>query len=141
MANKYAGAQGSFSAQIQAFVHQTKEDMEELFRVVVIQVGTSVIKMSPVDTGRFRGEWQFTIETPAATQNGRADPTGGAAVAEIVDGALMLQVGQTAWLVNLLPYAIPLEYGHSDQAPDGMVRLTVARFQQIVEDAARNLRH
>lgn len=141
MANKYVGAQGSFSAQIQAFVDQTKEDLEELFRVVVIEVGTSVIKMSPVDTGRFRGEWQFTIDTPAATQNGRVDPTGGAAVAEVVDGALLLQVGQTAWLVNLLPYAIPLEYGHSDQAPNGMVRLTVARFQQIVEEAARNLRH
>lgn len=157
MASKYAGAQGSFSAQIQSFVDQTKADMEELFRVVVIQIGTSIIKMSPVGNqdlwqnpsaappgyvgGRFRGEWQFSIDNPAESQNGRIDPSGGESVAELVDGALMLQVGQTAWIVNLLPYAIPLEYGHSDQAPNGMVRITVARFQQIVEEAARNLRH
>ncbi len=40
--------------------------------------------------------------------------------------------------MNNLPYAIALEYGHSDQAPGGMVRITQARFQQIVEEAIRN---
>ncbi|MBG6289529.1 HK97 gp10 family phage protein [Pseudomonas nitroreducens] len=140
MANKYAGAQGSFSAQINSFVEQTKEDLTELFQNVVIAVGTSVIKISPVDTGRFRGEWQFTIDTPAQSQNGRIDPTGNDAIADVVDGALMLQIGQTAWLVNLLPYAIPLEYGHSDQAPNGMVRITIARFQELVRKEAERIK-
>jgi hypothetical protein len=40
--------------------------------------------------------------------------------------------------VNNLPYAVPLEYGHSKQAPGGMVRITLARFQQIVDEAIRN---
>ncbi|MNT90915.1 hypothetical protein D3C72_2319290 [compost metagenome] len=47
-------------------------------------------------------------------------------------------VGQMAYLINNLPYAIPLEFGHSNQAPNGMVRVTIARFQQIVEQAIRN---
>lgn len=140
MANKYAGAQGSFSAQINSFVEQTKDEMTELFQNVVIAIGTSVIKMSPVDTGRFRGEWQFTIDTPAVAQNGRIDPSGNESIAEVVDGALMLQIGQTAWLVNLLPYAIPLEYGHSDQAPNGMVRITIARFQELVRKEAERIK-
>lgn len=140
MANKYAGVQGSFSAQIKSFVEQTKDEMTELFQNVVIAVGTSVIKISPVDTGRFRGEWQFTIDAPAQTQNGRVDPSGNEAIADVVDGALLLQIGQTAWLVNLLPYAIPLEYGHSDQAPNGMVRITVARFQEIVRKEAERIK-
>jgi nitroimidazol reductase NimA-like FMN-containing flavoprotein (pyridoxamine 5'-phosphate oxidase superfamily) len=49
-----------------------------------------------------------------------------------------LTIGQTAYLVNNLPYAVPLEYGHSKQAPGGMVRITLARFQQVVDEAIRN---
>ena len=49
-----------------------------------------------------------------------------------------MTAGQVAFIVNNLPYAIPLEYGHSTQAPNGMVRITVERFQQIVDAAARN---
>ncbi|WP_256203847.1 MULTISPECIES: hypothetical protein [unclassified Pseudomonas] len=40
--------------------------------------------------------------------------------------------------MNNLPYAIPLEYGHSTQAPAGMVRVTLANFQHIVDEAIRN---
>jgi hypothetical protein len=40
--------------------------------------------------------------------------------------------------VNNLPYGIALEYGHSKQAPSGMIRVTLARFQQIVDEAIRN---
>lgn len=140
MTTRYGGKQGSFSASIDQWVQQTKDDLEELFRAVTISIGTSVIKISPVDTGRFRGEWQFTIDSPAAAQNGRIDPEGVQAIAEVVDGALMLQVGQTAWITNLLPYAIPLEYGHSDQAPNGMVRLTMARVQEIVRQEVERIR-
>ena len=46
--------------------------------------------------------------------------------------------GQMAYIINNLPYAIPLEFGHSTQAPGGMVRVTVARFQRIVLEAIRN---
>ena len=50
----------------------------------------------------------------------------------------VLYVGAFAYIINNLPYAIPLEFGHSTQAPGGMVRVTVARFQQIVQEAIRN---
>jgi len=46
-------------------------------------------------------------------------------------------VGQTVYLLNNLPYSVPLEYGHSKKAPQGMVRMTLARFQQIVDDVVR----
>ncbi|MNJ81742.1 hypothetical protein D3C77_807050 [compost metagenome] len=51
-----------------------------------------------------------------------------------------LTIGQTAFIVNNLPYAIPLEYGHSSQAPAGMVRVTLANFQRIVDEAIRKNR-
>jgi hypothetical protein len=37
-----------------------------------------------------------------------------------------------------MPYALRLEYGWSKQAPAGMVRVTVAEFQAVVNAAVTN---
>jgi hypothetical protein len=66
------------------------------------------------------------------------DPSGGVTLAKLRLQVEQLTIGQTAYIVNNLPYAAPLEYGHSKQAPGGMVRITLARFQQIVDEAIRN---
>lgn len=195
MASKYTGMNGNFAAQIQAFAKQAREAIDGTLREIVIEVGGSVIRVSPVGQpelwaqnaiateyntavaehnsalrsdpenltkagrlrpgrkihdgmdvsqpegyvgGRFRGNWQFSFEAPATGTLDRIDPTGEKTIAELVALANTLTAGQTAYIVNNLPYAIPLEYGHSSQAPSGMVRITLARFQQIVDNAARN---
>lgn len=137
MAQKYSGKQGLFSAQLETFAASTKEKMDEIFRGVVIEIGRSVIMLTAVDTGRARANWQFTIESPATSSLIAYDKAGYATVAKLVSEVQALESGQTAWIVNNLRYAIPLEYGHSDQSPNGMVRVTLARFQQIVNDAVR----
>jgi hypothetical protein len=136
--SKYAGQQGSFALQLAQFAEQAKEAIDSTLREVVIEIGNSVIRMSPVDTGRFRGNWQFSIGSPAAGTLDVADKDGSVAMARIEGDSLLFKAGETAYIVNNLPYAIPLEYGHSDQAPGGMVRVTLARFQQIIEEAVRN---
>jgi hypothetical protein len=88
--------------------------------------------------GRFRGNWQLTIGDPASGELERIDPNGAATLAAMRAQVATLTAGQTAYIVNNLPYAVPLEYGHSKQAPQGMVRVTLARFQQIVDEAVRN---
>ncbi|WP_122663504.1 HK97 gp10 family phage protein [Pseudomonas viridiflava] len=136
--NKYAGQQGSFALQLAEFAEQAKEAVDASLREIVIELGNSLIRMSPVDTGRFRGNWQFSIEAPAAGTLSTLDPTGADATARIAGDSILFKAGETAFIVNNLPYAIPLEYGHSDQAPQGMVRITQASFQQIVLEAIRN---
>ena len=37
----------------------------------------------------------------------------------------MQDLKQPIYISNALPYALPLEYGHSQQAPNGMIRVTV----------------
>lgn len=130
-------SEGSFALSLAEFAEQAKEAIDSSLREIVIEIGASVIRMSPVDTGRFRGNWQFSIGTPEQGQVDRLDKNGSAATAELVNGAIQFKAGDTAYIVNNLPYAIPLEYGHSDQAPGGMVRITLERFQQIVLEAIR----
>lgn len=146
--------EGSFALSLAEFAEQAKEAIDSSLREIVIEIGASVIRMSPVGNpddwknppppgyvgGRFRGNWQFSIGTPKTGQLDRIDPNGAETTAEIIDGAIQFKAGETAYIVNNLPYAIPLEYGWSDQAPQGFVRITLGRFQRIVEEAIKNNR-
>lgn len=138
MTSRYGGQQGSFAESLAAFAESTKAVIAEVFRSVVIEIGTSVVILSPVDTGRFKGNWQLTLDQPSLQSLDRYDKAGHETIAELVAQANQLEAGQVAYIVNNLVYGIPLEYGHSDQAPAGMVQITLARFQQIVEEAIRN---
>ena len=139
MTSRFGGLNGSFAQQLQQFRDETLETMDEVFRRVMIEIGTTVIRLSPVDTGRFRGNWQFTVDAPASASLDNLDPDGHETIAQLVADVQHLNYGQTAYLVNNLIYAIPLEYGHSGQAPAGMVRITLAGFQQMVEQAVREV--
>lgn len=134
---KYGSLSGSFAAQLQQFSAKTQEKMDAVFQDIVIEIGESVIHLSPVDTGRFKGNWQLTINAPSMISLDNYDKQGGKTLTELVRRANELTIGQKAYIVNNLRYAIPLEYGYSQQAPAGMVRVTLSRFQQIVNDAVR----
>lgn len=129
----------SFSDQIAAFARKTEAKIETAIRKIALDVFSEVILKSPVDTGRFRGNWQVAIgNVPAGTLEVE-DKTGTVTIGKVQAEVLNLKAGDTIYLVNNLPYALPLEYGHSGQAPEGMVRITVQRFKPIVEAVAREL--
>jgi hypothetical protein len=76
--------------------------------------------------GRARGNWQCSLDAPITSENGRIDPNGSAAKAEV---KATVTAGRVNYLSNNVPYIRRLEYeGHSKQAPDGMVRISLARF-------------
>jgi hypothetical protein len=86
--------------------------------------------------GRFRGNWQVGLEAAPQGETGRADKSGGKTLAA---GTLVIErfrVGmQAVYFTNNVPYAYPLEFGHSTQAPGGMVRITAADFQRHFQAA------
>ena len=110
----------------------TKTERDQNFNVNGLVAGKDYVG------GRFRGNWQFSIGTPAEGTLDQVDPVGGVTLAKLRLQVQALTAGETAYIVNNLPYGVPLEYGHSTQAPGGMVRMTLARYQQIVDEATRN---
>jgi len=138
MKAKYGGKSGSFGLDLAKFAEQATEAIDASLREIIIEVAGSLIRMSPVDSGRFRGNWQFSLMTPDNSTTTNVDPTGAETLGRIVAEAGAFTAGQVAYITNGLPYAISLEYGHSTQSPQGMVRVTLARFQQIVNEAVRN---
>jgi hypothetical protein len=116
---------------------------------------------SPVDTGRFRANWNVSVNAPNESTNGATDGGAGRvnkktfdAAADFFGGpspvrgralsearkALTLPVGGVTYMTNGLPYAQRLEFdAWSDQAPAGMVRISAQEFGQYVRKAVASV--
>lgn len=92
--------------------------------------------------GRFRANWQVGIGAKNEDTSAPPDKSGNSALSRGRAVINTWQVGGgTIYLTNSLPYAKPLEYGHSKQAPSGMVRLTVQDFNiQIKQSISEVIR-
>lgn len=129
----------SFADSVARFTKKAEAKVEMAVRKIAIDVFSEVILMTPVDTGRARGNWQCKI---GAIPNGTLeldDAAGTATISAIQAEALNLKAGQPIFLINNLPYIEALEHGHSSQAPSGMVRLTVQRWKPIVAKVAQEI--
>jgi hypothetical protein len=124
----------SFASDVAKFAKLTNSSLDETGRAIVLELFSSIIKDTPVDTGRARGNWQTSIGTP---KDGQVTRDGeGPALAEAASETAKFGMGKLVWLSNNLPYIYRLEYlGWSKQSPDGMARKNVARIQSIVRKA------
>lgn len=124
----------SFESQLNAFVSGTEKKVERTVRAVKLELFRSVILDTPVDTGRARGNWQATLDSPATEEIENESMS----VALAGVAANLGKVNDVSFLANNLPYIEELEDGSSKQAPAGMVRRNMARVQRLInEQAAR----
>lgn len=139
-ASRGAEVSDIFSLQLAAFAKKAGANADLVVRKVVLGVGKSVVEKSPVDTGRFRANWQHSVGEIDDSTSENVDPSGSAAVAGIAASIDEQPAsGVVHYLTNSLPYAIPLENGHSKQAPQGMTHLTVVEYQRFVDEAVAGL--
>lgn len=128
----------NFSADISRFITRANGNMDKAVAQAAVLVAQGVVLKSPVDTGRFRANWVFGKYFPQGTVSA-LDPSGAATIAKIAGQVTGVKAGGEIWLVNNLPYAGKLEYGHSQQAPYGMVRTTLANIPAAIEQYIRGL--
>jgi hypothetical protein len=97
---------------------------------VALQCLEGIVNMTPVDTGRARGNWQVTIGSPKQGHDWeRKDKGGSATIDQGRSTVNELSSPGTVYITNNLPYILALENGRSStQAPQGMVRLTLDRI-------------
>lgn len=86
-----------------------RENISELVRAVALEAEAQLKEQSPVDTGRFRSNWQNQIEPLEASVS------------------------------NNLPYAERLANGWSKQAPEGWIETIAANMKPYAEAQARRI--
>jgi len=144
----------SFAKQVGKFSVKAINAAEQDRRAICFKLFSAIIQDTPVGNpdlwksgkapagyvgGRLRGNWQTSVGAPATGSLDVIDPQG---VQALQDMQSNLGNGTTndvtIYFVNNLPYASRIEFeGHSSQAPRGMVRRNVARFNRLVAQAVR----
>lgn len=129
----------SFKVQLDKAIKQVENITLETFRLSVNEAFVSVVNNTPVDTGAARNSWFTNLGNSNGGEGARSgDRSGGASINAIYATTEKARLGDSILLYSNLPYIELLEDGAlSEQAPNGMVKLAVAAWPQIV---ARNSR-
>ena len=136
---------GDFSLSMDNLLKQVNGNVENVVKKSVFDLTSAIIKGSPVDSGRFRGNYQVSFNKPIDSELDKLDKSGNETISKIGVEINSNKVPMVYWINNNLPYAEKLEYGlypktsttgktingFSIQAPSGFVRLNILRFNQF----------
>lgn len=125
----------SFAADLSKFAQRASGNIDLVVQKVTMDLASGVIMKSPVDTGRFRANWMFGQGSMPSGTTEAIDKGGAATLQGIISQIGKTKAGGVSYIANNLPYGQVLEDGSSDQAPSGMVKLTITEFQDYVKRA------
>lgn len=136
---------GNLTLELNELYHeQVEQTLERAVRAYAINTLAELSIRSPVDTGRFRGNWNITegsadettinFKDVAAPKDGETFPMpdynslGQTAAASY-------QLGGSIWITNNLPYAQRLNEGWSKQAPANFVEIALKKSENDIQKA------
>lgn len=145
---------GSWSLDLNKYADKCKKNLNDVKKEVAFSLYSSIVKKTPVDTGRARGNWHISVgqesfetfgtETKVSDKQKVKGKKGNSEGAKVVSTSALIVGGKEQiensgdkpiFIQNNLPYIVALEYGHSKQAPNGMVGVTVANMKKYVDNA------
>lgn len=137
-----------FVQTIKAFSGIAGRRVDFVMRKIGFDALSSVLRRSPVDSGRFRGSWRYSVNTKdesvesvpeKGTKGSRSK--GSAATGQELQEALTKNRTVTSksviHITNSLPYSVRLENGYSPQAPNGIVKPTIIEIRLGILKAIR----
>ena len=139
-----------FMREFNQWVAQTNRAYDDTLAATALDMFSKIVRRTPVDSGRLRGNWQVGLGSAPSGVNTTTD-RGGSTATNNARAVLSSYRGGSIYFSNNLPYAMVAEYGlwgdgpktsggFSNQAPSGMVRVTLTEFTSALQAAARNNR-
>lgn len=128
-----------FEIDLDGWARRNSLHINDVVRAVASRLFENIVRRTPVDTGWARANWVASIDEKIETGPGKA-PEGVTGI-EPADFNKVIDTGEAGnifWLQNGVPYIHALEYGHSQQAPTGMVRVSVAEAFAFFKAEARS---
>lgn len=115
---------GGFEADLKKFARTVNVDFGKVKRQVAFDLFGQITVETPSDTGRARASWMMSDGQPSAEVAPKGRHTAKGKVT-----ATFSDPFENVWIVNNLPYIFALEFGHSKQAPKGMVRVALSNVE------------
>lgn len=153
----------SFTLDVQKFADGFIGGSEKAVRGTFISFSSAVVKGWPTDEGRSRGNWYATGQKPSTKYNpSTTDKEGSKTIANIIGTTNSIKDWSRFTLTNNSPYSEVIEFGgypnpvkkgtynkitksyeirsiggYSKQAPKGVLRVNINRFNQLLEKEAK----
>ena len=140
-----------WSMDLSKYAEKKKVEIKEVRKSYAFALYSSIVKKTPVDTGRARANWNVSVGSPdtSTTENTTTTPMSKSKMPDP-------KGDESIFISNNLPYITTLEYGgfpnppkkdggktvngFSKQAPNGMVGVTLANNEAIFDSAVRAVR-
>lgn len=129
----------AFAVNVDAFVRRAKAAPGIVVRKAALEIHRDIVLGTPVDTGRARASWGVGLNRYGDLTVTTVDKDGTKTIHRAAAALASYRPGDSIWIGSALPYIVPLEYGHSRQAPAGMVRIAIARWNHHLTAAIRSL--
>lgn len=122
-----------FNLDLASIADELEVDYNLLIRRFTFGVYSRVIRKSPVDTGRFRGNWIVSIGKPISSVFDATNKNASVFINNNPAKIDSFDLARDSELViqNNLPYAEKLETGHSKQAPNGMLDISIREELEV----------
>ena len=140
-----------WSLDLTEYAKKKQVEIKEVRKAYAFALYSSIVKKTPVDTGRARGNWNISVGHDDTTVKETTSPQYKST------GQISEPNGdESIFISNNLPYITTLEYGgfpnppkkdggktvngYSKQAPEGMVGVTLANNENIFNAAVRSVK-
>lgn len=119
----------SFEADLAKFGKKIGVNLATVQKRITFDMHGRITQRNPVDTGFSRASWDVTVGEPVTVAP--PQPSEGQAIepVDISAGIAAIDGTKPSFVSSAVHYLKYLEEGSSDQAPLGMVRITVAEVQ------------
>ena len=140
-----------WTMDLNKYAKKKKVEIKKIRKNYAFALYSSIVKKTPVDTGRARGNWNITVGHDDILPKENTVPQ-----FKSVEEVPKVEGDETIYISNNLPYITKLEYGgypnppkkgsgktingYSKQAPQGMVGVTLANNENIFESAVRSVK-
>lgn len=129
--------QQNFEDGISDFFQETQNEHTAILREATKRVKNSIVRRAPIAEGDYLAEWDASLHTWPSDTKQPPDTKRRVTRKRLQAPIDRMKMGDSYFLENTDPVAERLEFGYSDQAPQGVVRITAIKWGGFVRGAAR----
>lgn len=132
----------SFSADVKTWTKKAETKNRDVMLLSSLELFRRIIFRTPVDTGRLRANWQCSLNDPIQFTTINTDAEGGSTVSNVESAIANADWNDIIYLTNNVTYGYDIEVNGRSRvkAPQGMVRISVEEWPQIVNAVIAQLR-
>lgn len=128
----------NFAAQVDDWTKETQDRLWRIWKAASQELASIAILATPIDTGFARASWRASTQSMPLIDPNATNKKGGAFAQDFGEISATISsatLGSTMFIGATCAYIGALEFGHSKQAPQGMVRISAMRWPEIVSGA------